>query len=70
MRLTGIDDALKLGVRQQAVGDDLGRQVRPIGRLRRRHRGHRRRLDQLGGMGLRAGNTDRLQVHILRKAPL
>ena len=61
MRLAGIDDGFELGVRQQAVGDEVRRQVRPIGRLRRRDRGHRRRLHQLGRMRLRAGNTDRLQ---------
>ena len=32
MRLAGIDDAFELGVRQQAVGDEVRRQVRPIGR--------------------------------------
>ena len=61
MRLAGIDDALKLRVGQQTVGDDVGRKVRPIGRLRRRHRRHGRGLDQLGGMWLRAGNADRLK---------
>ena len=61
MGLAGIDDAFELGVGQQAVRDEVRRQVRPIGRLGRRDRGHRRRLHELGGMGLRAGNTDRLQ---------
>ena len=37
MSLAGIDDALKLGVRQPAAGDEVRRQVRPIGRLRRRN---------------------------------
>ena len=40
MRLAGIDDGLKLRIGQQTVGDDVGRKVRPIGRLRRRHRRH------------------------------
>ena len=62
MRLAGIDDAFELGVRQQAVGDNVRRQMRPIGRLGRRDRGHRRGLDELGRMRLRAGNTDRLQA--------
>ena len=61
MGLAGIDDAFELGVGQQAVRDDIGGQVRPIAGLGRRHRRHRRRLHQLGGMRLRAGNTDRLQ---------
>ncbi len=61
MSLAGIDDAFELGVRQHAVSDEVRRQVRPIGRLRRRNRGHRRRLHEPGRMRLRAGNTDRLQ---------
>ena len=61
MRFAGIDDAFELGVRQQAVGDEVRRQMRPVGRLGRRDRGHRRRLHELGRMRLRAGNTDRLQ---------
>ena len=61
MGLAGIDDAFELGVRQQAVGDEVRRQMRPVGWLGRRDRGHRRRLHELGGMRLRAGNTDRLQ---------
>ena len=61
MSLAGIDDAFELGVRQHAVGDEVRRQMRPIGRLRRRNRGHRRRLHEPGRMRLRAGNTDRLQ---------
>ena len=61
MGLAGIDDAFELGVREQAVGDDVRRQMRPIGRLGRRDRGHGGRLHELGRMRLRAGNTDRLQ---------
>ena len=61
MGLAGIDDAFELGVRQHAVGDEVRRQMRPIGRLRRRNRGHRRRLHEPGRMRLRTGNTDRLQ---------
>ena len=61
MRLAGIDDAFELGVGQQAVTDDGGRQMRPIARHRRCDRGHRRRLHELGGVRLRTGNTDRLQ---------
>ena len=41
MRLARIDDGFKLRIGQQAVGDDVGRKVRPIGRHRRRHRRHR-----------------------------
>ena len=61
MSLAGIDDAFELGVRQHAVSDEVRRQVRPIGRLGRRNRGHRRRLHEPRRMRLRAGNTDRLQ---------
>ena len=61
MGLAGIDDGFELGVGQQAVGDDVRRQMRPIARHRRRDRRHRRRLHELGRMRLRAGNTDRLQ---------
>ncbi len=61
MGLAGIDHAFELGVGQHAVRDDIGGQVRPIAWLGRRHRRHRRRLHQLGGVSLRAGNTDRLQ---------
>ena len=35
--------------------------MRPVRRLGRRDRGHRRRLDQPGRMRLRTGNTDRLK---------
>ena len=61
MGLAGSDDAFELGVGQHAVRDDIAGQVRPIAGLGRRHRRHRRRLHQLGGVSLRAGNTDRLQ---------
>src|ERR1700750_1399490 len=61
MRLSGIDDALELGVRQDAIGDNVGRQMRTIGWLWWRDGSHRRRLDEHGGMRLRAWNADRLQ---------
>ena len=61
MRLAGIDDAFELRVGQQPIGDDAGRQMRPIARLRRRDRSHRGRLHQPGRMRLRARNADRLQ---------
>ena len=59
MRLAGIDHRLQLCVGQEIV--DVGRKMRPIGRLGRRDRGHRGRLHELGRMRLRYGNTDRLQ---------
>ena len=62
MGLAGIDDAFQLRVREQARRDDLRRQMRTIGRLRRRDRGHGGGLHKLGRMGLRAGNADRLQL--------
>ncbi len=61
MGLAGVDDALKLRVGQQAVADEGSRQMRSIARLRRRDRGHRRRLHQLGRMSFCAGNADRLK---------
>ena len=61
MGLAGIDHALQLRVRQKTAGDRGSRQMRPVGRLGRRDRGHRRRLDQPGRMRLRTGNTDRLK---------
>ena len=61
MRLAGIDHALELRIRQQAVEDDTGRQMRPIAGFRRRHGSHCRRLDEPGRMRLRARNADRLQ---------
>ncbi len=48
MGLAGIDHRLELGVGQDAVGDDRGRQGRPVARLGRRHRGHGGRLHKLG----------------------
>ena len=42
-----------------------GRQMRPIARLRRRDRGHRRRLHEPGRMRLRSGNADRLKSVVL-----
>ncbi len=63
--LAGIDHRLELGVRQHAIGDEAGGQTRPIAGLGRCDRGHRRGLHQLGRMGLRAGNTDRLEAILL-----
>ncbi len=61
MRLAGIDHRLELGVGKERVADEIDRQARPIARLGRRDRGHRGGLHQLGGMGLGAGNPDRLE---------
>ena len=61
MRLTGIDDALELGVREDASRDEARRQVRPVARRRRRDRRHRGRLHELRRMRLRLRDTDRLQ---------
>ena len=62
MGLAGIDDAFELGVGEEASRDDIGRQMRAIGRLGRRDRGHGRRLHQSRRMRLRSGNTDRLKA--------
>ena len=59
MRFAGVDDGLQLGVGKQR--GDVRWQHWPIAGLGRRDARHRRRLHQLGRMGLRAGNTDRLQ---------
>ena len=61
MGLAGIDHAFELSVGQQAVGDDGGRQMRPIAGFRRRDRGHGGRLHQPRRMRRRSGNTDRLK---------
>src|SRR5690606_31059013 len=50
MGFTGIDDAFYLRIQQQAVVDDRVREQRSVRWLRRRDRGHRRRLDQRGRM--------------------
>ena len=62
MGLARVDDALELGIRQQSARNDCGRQMRPVGRFRGCHRRHRHGLHQLGRMGLRIGNKDRLQA--------
>ena len=59
--LARVDDALQLRLRQQALGEDAGREVRSIGGLGRRDRGHRRRLHEARRMRMRAGDADRLQ---------
>ena len=61
MGLAGIDHAFELSVGQQAVGNDGGRQMRPIAGFRRRDRGHGGRLHQPRRMRRRSGNTDRLK---------
>ena len=61
MGLAGIDHALELRIRQQAVEDDTGRQMRPIAGFRRRHGSHCRRLDEPGRVRMRSRNADRLQ---------
>src|SRR3954452_5889324 len=61
MRLASINDAFKLGVRQDSIYDQTRRQMRPIGWLRRCNGGHCRRLNELSRMRMRSGKTDRLQ---------
>ena len=60
VRQAGIDHCLQLGVRQALA--DVRRQHGPIGRSRRRDRGHGSGLHQLGRMRQSAGNLDRLQA--------
>ena len=61
VRFAGVDDALELGVGEQAIGNEVARKMWLIGRLRRRHRGHGGGLHEPGRMGLRSGNTNRLK---------
>lgn len=58
--LARIDDGLKLRVRQERV--DVFWQMRPIARHGRRDARHGRGLDELGRMGLSAGNTEDLKA--------
>src|ERR1700753_987135 len=44
MRFAGVNDALELSVRQEAVSYKVGWQMRPVGRSRRGARCHSRRL--------------------------
>ena len=61
MRLAGIDDAFELGVGEVSAGDDTLRQMRPIGRPRRRDRRHGDGFDKFVGVRLRVQDVDRLQ---------
>ena len=61
MGFAGIDDAFELRVGEKSIGDDIGRQPRPVRGLGWRDRRHRRRLYEPGRMRLRSGNADRLQ---------
>ena len=67
MRLTGINDALDLGVRQETIRDKVDQEMRSVGRLWRRDGGHGCRLHELGRMRLRARDADRLQCLSLIK---
>ena len=58
VRLAGIDHRLYLGVGDQALAGDLLRQLRPVGRRRRRDRGHRSGFHERGGVGLRLREGD------------
>ena len=61
MGLAGIDHGFELRVRQYALGDETFGQAWTIAWLGRCDRRHGRRLHELGRMGLRAGNADRLK---------
>ena len=52
------DHAFELRVGEASLGEDLERQFRAVGRARMGHRGHRRRLHQGRGMGLRLRDPD------------
>ena len=60
MGFAGIDHCLQLGIGQAMA--DVSRQHGPIGRLRRRDRGHGRRLHQLCRVWYGTRNLDRLQA--------
>ncbi len=61
MGLAGIDDALELRIRKKTVGDDIGRKMWTIARLRWRDGRHGRRLNQSGRMRLTMRDSDRLK---------
>ena len=58
VRLAGIDHRLHLGVGDQALAGDLLRQLRPVGRRRRRDRGHGSGFHERGGVGLHLREGD------------
>ena len=58
MGLAGIDDGFELGIREQPALDEVRRQMRPIGRNRRRDRRHRAGFHQGRGMRLLVGQGD------------
>ena len=58
MRLSGIDHRFHLGVRDQALASDRLRQLRPVGRRRRRDRGHGSGFHERGGVGLHLREGD------------
>ncbi len=62
MGIAGVDQALELGVGENTVGYQTIQDMGPVGRLGRRHRGHGRGLDELGRMGLGAGDDDGLDL--------
>ena len=74
MRCARVDDAFELGVGQQAAGNEVCRQMRPIGRLGWRDRGHGGRLHERCRVILRSRNTDRLKyvsfIKRIRDAPV
>ncbi len=60
--LAGIDQAFELSVGENAFGHQTLREMGPVGRLGRCHRGHGRGLDELRRMGLGARNDDGLDL--------
>ena len=62
MGLARVDDALDLGVGEQAFGDDALGQMRPVAGLGRPHRRHGGRLHELGWMRLGALDADGLDL--------
>ena len=69
MRLARVDHALQLRVREEPLRQHACRKVRPVRRLGRCHRGHRRRLHEPRRMAVRAGDADRLQGIVLVERP-
>jgi hypothetical protein len=68
VRLAGIDDALELGVGEDPRRKQARRQVRLVGRMQGRHRGHGDRLHQPGRMRSGVRDPDRLQPIALVEA--
>ena len=69
MRLARINDGFKLRIGQQAVGDDVRRKVRPIGRDSAAPPTPSRLIGPAWWDVAESREYGSIEVHILRKAP-